>query len=267
MIESISAVTLATHDMARAVRFYRALGFATVSGGEAADFTSFRVGAGYLNLIEAPPERRWMWWGRVIFHVADVDALHARALAEGFQPEAAPRDAPWGERFFHLSDPDGHELSFARPLSRPESTVQRALPSQSERHFLEQRRVAHLATADRAGEPHLVPVCFALTGATLYITIDEKPKRRGGLKRLLNIAENPSVAVTADHYDEDWTKLGWVMLRGRAEILASGAEHDEAQEKLRARYPQLRAMAIAELPVIALRIALVTSWGSLAEQG
>jgi PPOX class probable F420-dependent enzyme len=267
MIQSISAVTLATHDMARAVRFYRALGFTTVAGGEAADFTSFRVGAGYLNLIEARPERRWAWWGRVIFHVADVDALHARALAEGFQPEAAPRDAPWGERFFHLSDPDGHELSFARPLSRRLSTVQRSLPSASEHRFLEQRRVAHLATADRTGEPHLVPVCFALAGETLYITIDEKPKRRSGLKRLSNIAENPSVAVTADHYDEDWTKLGWVMLRGRAEILGAGLEHDKAQELLRTRYPQLRVMAIAALPVIALRIARVTSWGSLAEPG
>jgi PPOX class probable F420-dependent enzyme len=267
MIESISAVTLATHDMARAVSFYRALGFVTIAGGETADFTSFRIGAGYLNLIEAPLERRWAWWGRVICHVADVDALYAHALAAGLQPQAPPRDAPWGERFFHLSDPDGHELSFARPLSRPESTVQRPLPSQSERRFLEQRRVAHLATADRAGEPHLMPVCFALTGATLYITVDEKPKRRNGLKRLRNIAENPSVAVTADRYDEDWTKLGWVMLRGRAEILTQGVEHDEAQERLRVRYPQLRAMAIAELPVIALRIARVTSWGSLAEPG
>jgi PPOX class probable F420-dependent enzyme len=267
MVESISAVTLATHDMARAVRFYRALGFATVAGGETADFTSFRVGAGYLNLIEAPPDRRWGWWGRVILHVADVDALYARALAEGFQPQAPPHDAPWGERFFHLGDPDGHELSFARPLSQVGSAAPRSLPSASERRFLEQRRIAHLATADRSGEPHLVPVCFALTGATLYITIDEKPKRRGGLKRLRNIAENPSVAVTADHYDEDWTKLGWVMLRGRAEILTQGAEHDEAQELLRERYPQLRAMAIAELPVIALRIARVTSWGRLAGQG
>ena len=56
------------------------------------------------------------WWGRVIFHVTDVDALYQRALAHGLQPESAPCDAPWGERFFHLSAPDGHELSFARPL-------------------------------------------------------------------------------------------------------------------------------------------------------
>jgi catechol 2,3-dioxygenase-like lactoylglutathione lyase family enzyme len=66
--------------------------------------------------VAQPAERRWSWWGRVIFYVADVDALYDRALAAGYQPATAPRDAEWGERFFHLIDPDGHELSFARPL-------------------------------------------------------------------------------------------------------------------------------------------------------
>lgn len=115
-ILSISAVTLATHDMARAVRFYGAIGFALRYGGETAAFTSFRVGAGYLNLVVASPDRRWSWWGRVIIYVEDVDALHARATASGLAPHAAPRDAEWGERYFHITDPDGHELSFARPL-------------------------------------------------------------------------------------------------------------------------------------------------------
>ena len=115
-IEAISAVTLATHDMARAVRFYRALGFALRYGGEEVSFTSFAVGSGYLNLVAAPPDRRWSWWGRVIFWVADVDALYARAVRLGLQPAAPPRNAEWGERYFHLTDPDGHELSFARPL-------------------------------------------------------------------------------------------------------------------------------------------------------
>jgi catechol 2,3-dioxygenase-like lactoylglutathione lyase family enzyme len=122
MIESISAVTLATHDMPRAVHFYRTLGFDAVYGGEASSFTSLRAGSGYLNLIAQPAQRRWCWWGRVIFHVADVDALHERALAAGFHPTTAPRDAEWGERFFHLTDPDGHELSFARPLRFPTPT-------------------------------------------------------------------------------------------------------------------------------------------------
>jgi catechol 2,3-dioxygenase-like lactoylglutathione lyase family enzyme len=116
MIESINAITLATHDMARAVRFYTALGFELAYGGPDANFTSFRAGSGYLNLIAQPEQRQWTWWGRVIFHVSDVDALHARAVESGIRPDTTPRDAAWGERFFHLTDPDGHELSFARPL-------------------------------------------------------------------------------------------------------------------------------------------------------
>jgi catechol 2,3-dioxygenase-like lactoylglutathione lyase family enzyme len=118
MIEGISAITLATHDMRRAVRFYDSLGFEILYGGEASSFTSFRAGPGYLNVIAAGDDKRWSWWGRVIFHVDDVDALHRRAIAAGHHPSTAPRDAEWGERYFHLTDPDGHELSFARPLRR-----------------------------------------------------------------------------------------------------------------------------------------------------
>ena len=78
-IEGISAITLATHDMARAVQFYRSLGFVLQYGGETAPFTSFTAGTGYLNLIAQPPEQRWSWWGRVIFYVSDVDAFYERA--------------------------------------------------------------------------------------------------------------------------------------------------------------------------------------------
>ena len=126
-------------------------------------------------------------------------------------------------------------------------------------------RVAHLATADRHAVPHVVPLCFAVRGDTLYSAIDEKPKRRPGtmLKRLQNIAENPMVAVVADHYDEDWIRLGWVMLRGRADILKYGMEHDQAQDMLRARYHQLEAKQIAGYPVIAVRIERATNWGNI----
>src|SRR3569623_939293 len=98
MIEGISAITLATHQMPRAVRFYRALGFEVLHGGEESSFTSFRAGAGYLNLIAQPTERRWSWWGRVIFYVTDVDALYERALAAECQPATATRNDEWGER-------------------------------------------------------------------------------------------------------------------------------------------------------------------------
>jgi PPOX class probable F420-dependent enzyme len=137
---------------------------------------------------------------------------------------------------------------------------------ESEREFLMAQRVGRLATADARGNPHVVPVCFAISGDTLYVTIDEKPKRAGGrpLKRLRNMLDNPSTAFVADRYDEDWSKLGWVMLRGRADILADGAEHDRAQALLRERYAPHGAMQLADLPVIALRIERVTSWGNLA---
>ena len=132
--------------------------------------------------------------------------------------------------------------------------------------FLGAQRVGRLASADAQGNPHVVPVCFAIADASLYVTIDEKPKRASArpLKRLRNMMENPSLAFVADHYDEDWGLLGWVMLRGRADILTEGEEHDRAQELLRERYPQYRTMQLADLPVIALRIERVTTWGNLA---
>lgn len=134
-----------------------------------------------------------------------------------------------------------------------------------ERRFVESMRVARLATADANGVPHVVPVCYALIGDDLYVTIDEKPKHPDvrAMKRLRNIEANPAVAVVVDRYDEDWSRLAWVMLRGRADILDDGGEHDRAQAGLRERYPQYRAMRIEPLPVIALRIARVTAWGAL----
>ena len=119
-IRSISAVTFATRDMARAVRFYEALGFSRAYGGETSVFTSFRVGTGHLNLASAHDQPRSTASERVIFHVDDVDAMYAHVLAQGFTPEAPPRDASWGERYFHLIDPDRHVLSFARPLQGPD---------------------------------------------------------------------------------------------------------------------------------------------------
>jgi hypothetical protein len=95
MIENISAITLATHNMSRAVCFYRMLGFEIVHGGDKASFTSFRVGNSYLNLIAQPTERNWSWWGRVIFYHSDVDSLHASVVAAGYRPDTAPHDAEW----------------------------------------------------------------------------------------------------------------------------------------------------------------------------
>ena len=105
-----------------------------------------------------------------------------------------------------------------------------------------------------------------LPATSVYMSIDRKPKSGRPLKRLRNIAENPHVVLTADHYDDDdWSRLRWVMVRGRAEILESGAEHDDAQRLLRAKYRQYRAMDLAPLPVIAIRIQRVTSWSGAGE--
>lgn len=119
--EQINAVTLVTSDMPRSLRFYDALGFEAAYGGPEASFTSLRCGEGYVNLMLRPEAagqdgQGVAFWGRVIMHVSDVDAVYERALEAGLQPEAPPRDAEWGERYFHIQDPDGHNLSFARRL-------------------------------------------------------------------------------------------------------------------------------------------------------
>ena len=115
-IEGISAVTLFVSEMNRAVDFYESLGFEMCYGGRGEAFTSFRAGPGYINLAAGTPSLSL--WGRVIVYVSDVDAMYARALDAGHVTETTPADAFWGERYFHLRDPDGNELSFARPLSK-----------------------------------------------------------------------------------------------------------------------------------------------------
>ncbi|MEM7468724.1 MAG: VOC family protein [Pseudomonadota bacterium] len=115
--QSISAVTLATHDMARAITFYEAIGFDRKYGDAEAVITSFFCGDSFLNIVRAAPEKSISWWGRLIFYVDDVDAMYSRLTGSGYAAETSPRDAEWGERYFHALDPDGHELSFAKPLS------------------------------------------------------------------------------------------------------------------------------------------------------
>ena len=102
---------------------------------------------------------------------------------------------------------------------------------------VEAERVARLATVGADGRPHVVPICFALEGDTLYTAVDEKPKSTRALRRLANIEANPQVEVVVDHWDEDWSRLWWVRLSGRAQVV----DHDpRALELLRAKYPQYR---------------------------
>ena len=115
MADEINAITLVVTDMAASVRFYTDLGFMMAYGGADEAFTSLRIGTNYVNL-QHTGEQPGTGWGRVIFHVPSPDAVYETAIGHGYEPEMAPSDAPWGERYFHLRDPDGHELSFARPL-------------------------------------------------------------------------------------------------------------------------------------------------------
>ena len=128
---------------------------------------------------------------------------------------------------------------------------------QEEREFLDRHRLAHLATASAAGVPHVVPICYAVVGDALYFVVDEKPKRtRTGLKRLRNILENPRVAVVIDDYDEDWSRLAYLLVHGEAQRVTEAGEFERALQALRARYPQYQSMPLAFASHPMIRIVL-----------
>ena len=124
-------------------------------------------------------------------------------------------------------------------------------------------RVAHLATADAAGQPLVIPICFAFDGKEFFSPIDEKPKRISPrkLKRLRNIEENSRVSLVIDRWDEDWRKLAYVLISGRARILLSGQKHRRAVTVLRKKYRQYHSMALEERPMIVIRPLAVKTWG------
>jgi PPOX class probable F420-dependent enzyme len=133
--------------------------------------------------------------------------------------------------------------------------------SDRERTFLLRRRIGHLATVDASGTPSVVPVCFALRADMLYTAMDEKPKRTRRPRRIRNLEANSRAAFIADYYDEDWSRLGWVMIRGPGDVLDSGEEFEGGCELLRRRYAQYATMTLS--PLIAIRILEVRSWGNL----
>ena len=140
-----------------------------------------------------------------------------------------------------------------------------AVLSPEETSFLIRQRVARLATADRAGKPHAIPVCFGYDGRLVHIALDEKPKNVPAirLKRVRNILENPNVALVADRYSEDWDLLAFVMVRGRAELVQPETEeHAAAVRLLRGKYHQYEKMKL-EAPVISIRPGRIASWGAL----
>jgi len=126
-------------------------------------------------------------------------------------------------------------------------------------------RVAHLATADAAGQPLVIPICFVFDGNRIYSPIDEKPKRIAPrkLKRLRNIEKNSRVSLVIDRWDEDWRKLAYILVSGKAKILLAGQEHRRAVSLLRRKYRQYRSMTIDQRPMIVIRPRSVKVWGHL----
>jgi PPOX class probable F420-dependent enzyme len=122
-------------------------------------------------------------------------------------------------------------------------------------------RVARLATIDPDGRPHLVPIVFAVDGDTVYSAVDRKPKRSRTLRRIENARARPDVTILVDHYDDDWSRLWWIRVRGRARVLDAGAEHDRALELLRAKYPQYRDEP-PDGPVLAVDVTEVRDWSA-----
>ena len=131
--------------------------------------------------------------------------------------------------------------------------------------FLEAQRVARLATVDVHGRPHVVPIVFAYATGRLYTPIDLKPKavRPERLQRVRNILANPQVQVLVDHYDEDWHRLGYVQLRGHAELIERGAEYRRARRLLERKYPQYDELPLEGRPVIKVVVERVVAWGSV----
>lgn len=133
------------------------------------------------------------------------------------------------------------------------------------KELLRRARVARLATADRNGRPHVIPVCFVFDGHVLFSAIDEKPKMVSprALRRIRNVEVNPHVALVVDQYDEDWRRLWYALVFGTAKVIGSGRrEHAAAIARLRRKYPQYRAMRLEDSPVLRITPRRIVGWAA-----
>lgn len=143
----------------------------------------------------------------------------------------------------------------------------KAITDERVREFLRLARIAHLATSDRGGVPHNIPLCFWFDGAArFYFVIDEKPKRLTGigLKRMRNISENPRVALIVDHYEEDWSQLAYVLAHGDAHVIDDPSEYMFVLRNLRDKYAQYRAMVLnpERNPIVRIEVDRIHVWGA-----
>ena len=135
--------------------------------------------------------------------------------------------------------------------------------------FINNHVVARLATADAAGQPHVIPFCYAFDGEHVYFVVDQKPKRHTGkpLKRIRNMLENPQAAIVIDDYDDDWTRLAYVLITGTTALVDDEAEYARILARLRERYPQYRAMdlAFANNAMVRISPTKVHAWGKIEQ--
>lgn len=145
----------------------------------------------------------------------------------------------------------------------------RAHLTEAETSFVSEQRVARLATSDAEGHPHVVPVCYVWDGARFVMPLDEKPKRVAdrALRRVRNIEARHEAALVIDRYDDDWSRLGYLLAQGKADFLPPDAtDHAHLLALLRARYPQYQAMAMENRPLLTITPNRITAWGPAIEQ-
>jgi PPOX class probable F420-dependent enzyme len=144
-------------------------------------------------------------------------------------------------------------------------SMRRATLTKEQLDFLSRTRVARLATADQNGQPHVIPIVFATDGSRLFTPLDEKPKRLplSKLKRVRNLSANPKLSIIVDEYDEDWSRLGWVLVAGTGEIVNTGDLHTAGARLLRQKYPQYATMSFENRPLIVVTPNRITSWGRI----
>ena len=140
-------------------------------------------------------------------------------------------------------------------------------PTEREFSFIQTHKIARMATVDKLGKPLVLPICYAFDGNNIYTPIDKKPKSVtiNKLKRIRNILENQNISIVIDNYDDNWSKLGYVIIHGKAELIHSGSEYDESLRILSEKYPQYREMKLSQLnlPVIRIVPNRIISWGDI----